>query len=152
MNLQALVQNSAVFADRLPALLTHRVISCNQQIIITEFYGSNWHLFPRNLTYEILSPLHIKCILAHASGSWTFSSFAFKTIPDLSLCFITSDMPCFAYWFLCASVTSWEISRFKILKRLSGKFCSTVLSSIHLISGVDWGKFCSKKKRWKKLL
>ncbi|KAL6332360.1 hypothetical protein AAG906_004929 [Vitis piasezkii] len=45
---QALVQNSAVFADYLPAWLTH------------SFYVPNWRLFRYNLIYEILSPLHIK--------------------------------------------------------------------------------------------
>ncbi|XP_010662054.1 cytochrome P450 89A2 [Vitis vinifera] len=57
---QALVQNGAVFADRPPAPLTHRVISCNQQNISAGVYGPNWRLFRRNLTYEILSPLRVK--------------------------------------------------------------------------------------------
>ena len=46
---QALVQNSAVFVNRLPLPLTHKVISCNQQNITAKFYGLNWRLFRQQL-------------------------------------------------------------------------------------------------------
>ncbi|KAJ4720965.1 putative Cytochrome P450 [Melia azedarach] len=57
---KALVQKSAVFADRPPALPTGKVISSNQHNISSAFYGPTWRLLRRNLTAEILHPSRVK--------------------------------------------------------------------------------------------
>ncbi|KAJ9678320.1 hypothetical protein PVL29_020474 [Vitis rotundifolia] len=56
---QALIQNSAVFADR-PPLPTNIVMSCNQYSISSASYGPRWRLLRHNLTAEILHPSRVK--------------------------------------------------------------------------------------------
>ncbi|KAF3444112.1 hypothetical protein FNV43_RR13802 [Rhamnella rubrinervis] len=57
---EALIQNGAVFADRLPALLADKIITSNQHNISSASYGPKWRLFRRNLTSEILHPSRVK--------------------------------------------------------------------------------------------
>ncbi|KAF8369969.1 hypothetical protein HHK36_031982 [Tetracentron sinense] len=57
---QALIQNSATFADRPPALETGRITSSNQCNISSAKYGSLWRLLRRNLMSEILHPSRVK--------------------------------------------------------------------------------------------
>lgn len=56
---QALIQNSATFADRPKANPTKRVISSNQNDILFSFYGPIWRLLRRNLTSRILHPSQV---------------------------------------------------------------------------------------------
>ncbi|KAH7571482.1 hypothetical protein ACOSQ2_014273 [Xanthoceras sorbifolium] len=56
---QALVQSSAVFADRPPVSPTAKIISCNQHNI-NSTYGPKWRLFRRNITSHVLSRSRIK--------------------------------------------------------------------------------------------
>uniref|UniRef100_A0A6N2LHS9 Cytochrome P450 n=1 Tax=Salix viminalis TaxID=40686 RepID=A0A6N2LHS9_SALVM len=53
---EALIQSSAVYADRPPAAATRRIISSNQHNISCSFFGPTWRLLRRNLTAEILHP------------------------------------------------------------------------------------------------
>ncbi|OWM77957.1 hypothetical protein CDL15_Pgr018526 [Punica granatum] len=57
---QALVQNGAAFADRPPALLTSKILSCDQHNINSAFYGPTWRVLRRNLTAEILHPARVR--------------------------------------------------------------------------------------------
>ncbi|EEF38402.1 cytochrome P450, putative [Ricinus communis] len=57
---QALVQNSAIFADRPPDFAISKVLSSNQLSVTTGFYGPTWRLLRRNLTSKILHPLRVK--------------------------------------------------------------------------------------------
>lgn len=57
---KALIQNSAVFADRPATLPTDLILSSNKHSINTSSYGPTWRLFRRNLTSKILHPSHIK--------------------------------------------------------------------------------------------
>uniref|UniRef100_A0A6N2LKV9 Cytochrome P450 n=1 Tax=Salix viminalis TaxID=40686 RepID=A0A6N2LKV9_SALVM len=57
---EALIQSSAVYADRQPAGATIRVISSNQHNITSSSYGPTWRLLRRNLTAEILHPSRVK--------------------------------------------------------------------------------------------
>ncbi|KAH9706715.1 cytochrome P450 family 89 subfamily A polypeptide 5 [Citrus sinensis] len=53
---QALIQNSAVFANRPPATAIAKITSSKQHNINTAAYGPTWRFLRRNLTSEILSP------------------------------------------------------------------------------------------------
>ncbi|KAL4595624.1 hypothetical protein ACB092_12G105400 [Castanea dentata] len=57
---KALIQNSAVFADRPATLPTDLILSSNKHSINTSSYGPTWRLFRRNLTSKILHPSHMK--------------------------------------------------------------------------------------------
>ncbi|KAF3968808.1 hypothetical protein CMV_007349 [Castanea mollissima] len=57
---KALIQNSAVFADRPATLPTDLILSSNKHSINTSSYGPTWRLFRRNLTSKILHPSHLK--------------------------------------------------------------------------------------------
>ncbi|KAE8077528.1 hypothetical protein FH972_016085 [Carpinus fangiana] len=57
---KALVQNGAVFADRPPAFPISKILSSNQHIISSAFYGPTWRILRRNLTSEILHPSRVK--------------------------------------------------------------------------------------------
>lgn len=47
---QALIQNSAAFADRPKALLTNKIMSSNQHNISTAMYGPTWRILRRNIS------------------------------------------------------------------------------------------------------
>ncbi|KAJ6298749.1 hypothetical protein OIU76_019830 [Salix suchowensis] len=66
---QALVQNSAVFADRPPPFPTSKVISSNQHNISSASYGPTWRLLRRNLTSEILHPSRSKAEVEYAADA-----------------------------------------------------------------------------------
>ncbi|KAJ6419484.1 hypothetical protein OIU84_029566 [Salix udensis] len=57
---EALIQSSAVYADRPPAAATRKIISSNQHVIGYCSYGPTWRLLRRNLTAEILHPSRVK--------------------------------------------------------------------------------------------
>ncbi|XP_050253269.1 cytochrome P450 89A2-like isoform X2 [Quercus robur] len=57
---KALIQNSAVFADRPAPPPTDVIVSSNKHNINTASYGPTWRLFRRNLTSEILHPSRMK--------------------------------------------------------------------------------------------
>ncbi|KAK3415512.1 hypothetical protein EUGRSUZ_H01133 [Eucalyptus grandis] len=57
---EALVHHGAVFADRPPPSTTVRLLSSNQQTIITSSAGPTWRLLRRNLTAEILHPSRLR--------------------------------------------------------------------------------------------
>ncbi|KAJ6419481.1 hypothetical protein OIU84_029564 [Salix udensis] len=57
---EALVQNSAVYADRPPSGTARRIINSNQHNISCSFFGPTWRLLRRNLTAEILHPSRVK--------------------------------------------------------------------------------------------
>ncbi|XP_057969996.1 cytochrome P450 89A2-like [Malania oleifera] len=57
---QALIQNSAVFADRPAALPVVRIFSSNQHNVSSAAYGPTWRLLRRNLTSKILHPSQVK--------------------------------------------------------------------------------------------
>ncbi|WMV20887.1 hypothetical protein MTR67_014272 [Solanum verrucosum] len=57
---QALVQQGAVFSNRLRAVPTHAILTSNQRSISSAPYGSIWGLLRRNLTSEMLNPSRIK--------------------------------------------------------------------------------------------
>ncbi|KAG5241769.1 cytochrome P450 [Salix suchowensis] len=57
---EALIQRSAVYADRPPAAATRRIITSNLQVINSSSYGPTWRLLRRNLTAEILHPSRVK--------------------------------------------------------------------------------------------
>ncbi|KAJ6740788.1 FLAVONOID 3'-MONOOXYGENASE-RELATED [Salix purpurea] len=57
---EALIQSSAVYADRPPPGATRRLINSNLHIISSSSYGPTWRLLRRNLTAEILHPSRVK--------------------------------------------------------------------------------------------
>ena len=57
---KALIQNSAVFADRPAPPPTAVIVSSDKHNINSASYGHTWRLFRRNLTSEILHPSHMK--------------------------------------------------------------------------------------------
>ena len=57
---KALIQNSAVFADRPTPPPTAVIVSSNKHNINSASYGPTWRLFRRNFTPEILHPSHMK--------------------------------------------------------------------------------------------
>nr|GMC63755.1 cytochrome P450 89A2-like [Ipomoea batatas] len=57
---QALVQNGAVFSDRLESAPATRLLNSNQRNISSAAYGPTWRLLRRNLTSEILHPSRVK--------------------------------------------------------------------------------------------
>ncbi|XP_075648381.1 cytochrome P450 89A2-like [Castanea sativa] len=57
---KALIQNSAVFADRPAPPPTAMIVFSNKHSINSASYGPTWRLFRRNLTSEILHPSRMK--------------------------------------------------------------------------------------------
>lgn len=66
---QALVQNGAAFADRMPAKEPMRYITCNSHDINSSSYGPLWRILRRNLTSEMLQPSRIR--LFGPARQWT---------------------------------------------------------------------------------
>ncbi|XP_050368413.1 cytochrome P450 89A2-like [Argentina anserina] len=57
---QALVKNSAVFADRPEARPSIKFMTSNQQVAATAGYGPTWRLIRRNLISEVMIPSKLK--------------------------------------------------------------------------------------------
>ena len=57
---QALIIKGAIFADRPQAVVSEKLLSCDQHNITSGFYGPTWLLFRRNLVSNILHPSQIK--------------------------------------------------------------------------------------------
>ncbi|KAG5241768.1 cytochrome P450 [Salix suchowensis] len=57
---EALIQSSAVYADRPPSGTARRILNSNFHVISSSSYGPTWRLLRRNLTAEILHPSRVK--------------------------------------------------------------------------------------------